>query len=353
MTTLPNVNLTSGRLYTADELEAFWNNIIAVVNSLPATNLQKTEAGKVQINITGDAATVGGLTAGEIAGADFAVFAKTLAELLVNSGGLVISGGAATKNAGTANQLDITAIIAVQKDADGKLDRVEIGSTNKTTLLAGTTYYLDLVPGAADYSWDTAHATAPYIAIAEVTTDGSGNISTVTNKRPVTLSLFASLLPTSGELELGATETTAYRGDLGAAAYAHSQVVTGDVHGAVSANAAGKMVVRDADARFRANDPSHAQDVATKNYIDGSFSATTGHKHTGAAGDAPNLAKGSVGLGNVDNLKQMPIAGGTFTGAAIAQANTNYTTAQLRNIIISTANPSGGGNGDVWIKYTA
>ena len=44
-------------------------------------------------------------------------------------------------------------------------------------------------------------------------------------------------------------------------------------------------------------------------------------------------------------------AGGTMLGALIAQANTNYTTAQVRNIIISPDDPSGGNNGDIWIKY--
>lgn len=44
--------------------------------------------------------------------------------------------------------------------------------------------------------------------------------------------------------------------------------------------------------------------------------------------------------------------GGTMTGALVAQNNTNYTTAQVRNIIISTADPSGGSNGMLWIKYT-
>ena len=65
-----------------------------------------------------------------------------------------------------------------------------------------------------------------------------------------------------------------------------------------------------------------------------------------------NLTKADVGLSNVDNVKQMPIAGGTFTGVAVGQANTSYTTRQLRNITLSTADPSGGSNGDVWIKYT-
>ena len=44
-------------------------------------------------------------------------------------------------------------------------------------------------------------------------------------------------------------------------------------------------------------------------------------------------------------------SGGTMDGALIAQNNTDYTIAQVRNIIISTANPSGGNNGDIWIKY--
>lgn len=45
-------------------------------------------------------------------------------------------------------------------------------------------------------------------------------------------------------------------------------------------------------------------------------------------------------------------SGGTMTGALVAQNNANYTTKQVRNIIISTADPSGGSNGDIWIKYT-
>ena len=44
-------------------------------------------------------------------------------------------------------------------------------------------------------------------------------------------------------------------------------------------------------------------------------------------------------------------SGGTMTGALVAQNNTNYTTKQVRNIFISTSDPSGGSNGDIWIKY--
>ncbi len=41
-----------------------------------------------------------------------------------------------------------------------------------------------------------------------------------------------------------------------------------------------------------------------------------------------------------------------MTGVLTAQNNTSYTIKQVRNITLSTANPSGGANGDVWIKYT-
>ena len=56
---------------------------------------------------------------------------------------------------------------------------------------------------------------------------------------------------------------------------------------------------------------------------------------------------------DISNLKtnKMDISGGTMTGALIAQNNTNYTTKQVRNIFISTSDPSGGTSGDIWIKY--
>lgn len=56
---------------------------------------------------------------------------------------------------------------------------------------------------------------------------------------------------------------------------------------------------------------------------------------------------------DIANLKsgKLNISGGTMTGALVAQNNTNYTTKQVRNIFISTSDPSGGSNGDIWIKY--
>lgn len=46
-------------------------------------------------------------------------------------------------------------------------------------------------------------------------------------------------------------------------------------------------------------------------------------------------------------------SGGIMTGTLVAQNNTAYTTAQVRNQTLSTSAPSGGGNGDIWFVYTA
>jgi len=105
--------------------------------------------------------------------------------------------------------------------------------------------------------------------------------------------------PTIGDLiaflKLGETSGTAYRGDRGKEAYDHKSVTTGNPH---------------------------------------------------------SVTKTEVGLANVTNDAQLPIAGGTMTGKLYTQNNTDYTTAQARKIVLSTGDPSGGGNGDVWIKYT-
>jgi hypothetical protein len=49
----------------------------------------------------------------------------------------------------------------------------------------------------------------------------------------------------------------------------------------------------------------------------------------------------------------MPKTGGTFTGVVKAQNNNSHTTAQIRNIILSTADANADlmGEGDLWIKY--
>lgn len=63
-----------------------------------------------------------------------------------------------------------------------------------------------------------------------------------------------------------------------------------------------------------------------------------------------DISEAKTGVNNLQSSK-MNVSGGTMTGALIAQNNTNYTTKQVRNIFISTSDPSGGTSGDIWIKY--
>lgn len=52
---------------------------------------------------------------------------------------------------------------------------------------------------------------------------------------------------------------------------------------------------------------AHSTEMATAGSVTAKFHASTGHKHTGTAGDAPQVAKANVGLGNVDNVQQAPL----------------------------------------------
>ena len=72
---------------------------------------------------------------------------------------------------------------------------------------------------------------------------------------------------------------------------------------------------------------------------DAAYSAI-GHNHTGVYEPA-----------DADIMKKDVAQ--TMSAKITAQANTDYTTGQVRNITLSTNAPSGGNNGDIWIKYTA
>ena len=66
-----------------------------------------------------------------------------------------------------------------------------------------------------------------------------------------------------------------------------------------------------------------------------------------------STSENSTNITNLTNNK-LDKSGGTLTGALVAQNNSNYTTKQVRNVILSTSEPtsSDGANGDIWIKYT-
>ena len=55
---------------------------------------------------------------------------------------------------------------------------------------------------------------------------------------------------------------------------------------------------------------------------------------------------------NSSDEDYLPLSGGTMTGTLVAQSNTDYTVAQVRNVIISTEEPSGTApEGTIWYQY--
>ena len=95
----------------------------------------------------------------------------------------ILSGCTPTKDGTVANQLDIASGIAYLRMNDNSVARCDVAATTFTTSTPSTTYYLDLNPDGT-WSWGTAHSgVANYQLIAQCTTDGSGNISVVTDNR--------------------------------------------------------------------------------------------------------------------------------------------------------------------------
>ena len=111
------------------------------------------------------------------------------------------------------------------------------------------------------------------------------------------------------------------------------------------------------DYMITPNDFNNKVDIEVLNSHEDT-SATTdtrGHVELEDTVESMSVAKAatanSVKTAYDEALKKIDKSGGTFTGVAKAQSNTSYTTAQIRNVILSTGSPTGGSNGDIWIKY--
>jgi hypothetical protein len=100
------------------------------------------------------------------------------------SGPFVLSGITCTKDGTIANQLDIASGTAYLTMSDGTIGKIAVGADNThTTSTISTTYYLFL-KNDGTWQWSTT-STGPTnsIPICQATTDGSGNISAVTDVR--------------------------------------------------------------------------------------------------------------------------------------------------------------------------
>lgn len=99
-------------------------------------------------------------------------------------GPFVHSGITCTKDVTNANQLDIAAGVAFVTFSDGTTGQIYVNADNThTTSALSSTYHLYLQPDGTWY-WNTLNTPAANsLHIADVTTDGSGNISAVTDLR--------------------------------------------------------------------------------------------------------------------------------------------------------------------------
>ncbi len=113
----------------------------------------------------------------------------------------VYSGLVSTKDGTTATQLDVTAGVAFLVQTDGTLRRrAPTSSTQSTSGNPSTVMYLDLNPDGT-WSWATTHSgVSNYLTVAQVTTDSSSNILTVTDERNLTLNLFPLMTGTTYEV---------------------------------------------------------------------------------------------------------------------------------------------------------
>ncbi len=107
----------------------------------------------------------------------------------------VLTGGTCTIHGGLPKQMDVTACTYFARDAANDSVRSRfVAATFFTTVTASTTYFLDYNADGTT-SFATSHSgAANYVPIASVTTDGSGNISVITDVRPIAVSLFPAAL---------------------------------------------------------------------------------------------------------------------------------------------------------------
>lgn len=92
-------------------------------------------------------------------------------------------------------------------------------------------------------------------------------------------------------------------------------------------------------------------DAYTKSEADDMFAGKNDtHTHSNKA--VLDKLSESDGKPKYDGTEIVTVSGTTMTGSLVAQANTDYTVAQVRNATMSDADPTGGSNGQIHYKYS-
>ena len=283
-----------------------------------------------------------------------------------------------TNDSGFLTQHQSLANYATKTDLDGKVDKIEgkdlstndFDNTQKSNLSTAYTHsqaahapsnaerntIVTIQKNGTALSPDSSRAinvTVP-TKVSELTND-SGYLTSV----PVT-----SVNSKTGAVTLSAS-------DVGAAAASHTHnylpLTGGTVTGTI--NYPNAQSVYDTEGtvigtQFLLLDNAGEivrTSVSDTSLIDELGAAAKNHKHAASditSGTLP-ITRGGTGATTaataLTNLGGVPKSGTSMSGPLIAQANTAYGAAQMRNVIISTADPtsSDGSNGDIWLKYEA
>lgn len=137
----------------------------------------------------------------------------------------------------------------------------------------------------------------------------------------------------------------------GATAYAFAAIQAADLPTGIDAAKIGNGSVTSAEFQYLANVTS---DIQTQ--LNGKASTMTASELLTSIktvdGASSGLDADLLDGNEASSFVRKDIAQ-TMAAILTAQNNTSYTTFQVRNICASTANPSGGNNGDIWAKYIA
>jgi hypothetical protein len=166
-------------------------------------------------------------------------FAQALTSLNLDlfPAGVVLSGLVASKDGTTATQLNVTAGRAylIQADSHNDSGVQAPGLSTQTTVTINTTYNLYLQPDGTWY-WSTSNSPAANsLYIATVSTDGSGNIKTVTDKRTLTTGILTSgiLAPVVASQSVAASVTPSQVGTpYGGVTFGGAAAISGDASAA-------------------------------------------------------------------------------------------------------------------------
>lgn len=162
----------------------------------------------------------------------------------------------------------------------------------------------------------------------DLTGDVTGNADTATTATGIA----DGAVSTAAKLAAGVVTAAKVAADVATQAEldAHTTATTG-IHGAVGAQTANKLVIRDSSGRARFADPSNAQDAATKAYVDAVGGAgegvTGGDSHDHSGGDGAVIPAGGLGTGAVTAPK---IGSGAVTTPKLAANSVDDTKAGNR-----------------------